>query len=487
MPLKINNLKFIINLKHIVTLSLALFLINVISAQEIIEDEKVAAPTAEAKVDSTEAFKPRKVDGIAAVVGDFIILESNVAKERQQLIAQGADLEGVTDCQLFGGMLEAKLYAHHAIQDSIMVSDAEVRAEVDYTIDQFLQSTNGSMERLVAFYKKEDEKSLRDEIFESIKNNKLSGRMREKIVEEVEITPEEVRQFFNKIPKDQRPRFGTELKVAEIVVEPQISAAEKQVVIDRLKEYRRDVVENGASFRTKVVLYGEDPGMKESGYIYKLNRKKPGSWSKAFRDVTFSLQEGDVSEPFESEFGFHIVKVEKVRGQEYDVSHVLLMPKVSDQALREAKTRIDKIRETIVAGDLTFAEAAKESSDRKETKGDGGQMINPRTQDYKFELTKIDTELYTQIQNLKDGEISQVLTESDRTGRVKFKILTVTDRINDHEADYATDYLKIKELALQEKQIGVIEKWQGEKIMDTYIKVGEAYKDCTFTSNWLKL
>src|SRR5690606_24067659 len=222
MPLKINNLKFIINLKHIVTLSLALFLINVISAQEIIEDEKVAAAPAVAMVDSSETFKPRKVDGIAAVVGDFIILESNVVKERQQLIAQGADLEGVTDCQLFGNMLEAKLYAHHAIQDSIMVSDAEVRSEVDYYMDNFLQSVNGSMERLLKLYKKEDEKSLRDEVFETLKNNKLSAKMQDKIVAEIEITPEEVRQFFNKIPKEQRPRFGTELKVAEIVVEPKI-------------------------------------------------------------------------------------------------------------------------------------------------------------------------------------------------------------------------------------------------------------------------
>src|SRR5690606_35268693 len=148
----------------------ALLLINVISAQEIIEDVQVEAPTL-AQVDSTEEFKPRKVDGIAAVVGDFIILESNVLRERQQLIAQGADLEGVTDCQLFGTMLEAKLYAHHAIQDSIVVSDAEVRSEVDYYMEQFLQSANGSMERLLAIYKKEDEKSLRDEVFETLKNN----------------------------------------------------------------------------------------------------------------------------------------------------------------------------------------------------------------------------------------------------------------------------------------------------------------------------
>jgi len=480
-------LKFTINLKHILTLSLTLLLINSIAAQEMIEYEKVEpVAVAEVQSDSSEAFKPRKVDGIAAVVGDFIVLESNVLKERQQLIAQGADLEGVTDCQLFGNMLEAKLYAHHAIQDSIMVSDAEVRSEVDYYMDNFLQSVNGSMERLLKLYKKEDEKSLRDEVFETLKNNKLSAKMQEKIVAEIEITPEEVRQFFNKIPKEQRPRFGTELKVAEIVVEPKISAAEKQVIIDRLKEFKRDVVENGASFRTKAVLYSDD---KESGRaggsVGTMNRDKP-RMVKEFRDVAFTMREGEISDPFETDFGFHILYVEKIRGKEYDVSHILLIPKASDEALKEAKARIDKVRESIVAGNLTFAEAAKESSDRKETKGDGGQMINPRTQDYKFELTKIEPELYSQIQNLKDGEVSLVLTETERTGKMKFKILMVTDRINDHEADYATDYLKIKELALQEKQISVIEKWQEEKIMDTYIKIGEAYKDCDFSGNWLK-
>ncbi|WP_100614335.1 peptidylprolyl isomerase [Confluentibacter citreus] len=485
MPLKINNLKFIINLKHIVTLSLTLLLINVITAQEIIEDEKVETPT-EVKVDSIEAFKPRKVDGVAAVVGDFIVLESDIPKERQQLIASGANLDDVTDCQLFGRMLESKLYAHHAIQDSIIVSDAEVKGEADYVIDQFLQEMNGSMERLVAFYRKENEKSLRDEMFESIKNNKLSARMQEKIVEEVEITPEEVRQFFNKIPKEQRPTFGTELKVAEIVVDPKVSVEDKQKIIDRLNEFKRDVIENGASFRTKAVLYSDD---KESGRaggsVGTMHRDKP-KMVKEFRDVAFSMREGDISDPFETDFGFHIIKVEKIRGKEYDVSHILLIPKVSDEALKEAKERIDKIRQKIVAGELTFAEAAKESSDRKETRGDGGQMINPKTQDYKFELTKMDTELYTQIQNLKDNEVSPVVTETERTGKVKFKILTVTGRIDDHEADYATDYLKIKELALNEKQIKTIEEWQEEKIMDTYIKIGEAYKDCDFSSNWLK-
>ena len=207
---------------------------------------------------------------------------------------------------------------------------------------------------------------------------------------------------------------------------------------------------------------------------------------KEFREAAFSLQEGEVSEPFETDFGFHIVYCEKIRGQEYDVSHVLLIPKVSDQAVREAKEKLEEVRQKIIDGEITFAEAAREVSDDEVTKFDGGQLINPETQDYNFELTRLDPELYAQIQDLKDGEISPVIAETDRSNKLKFKILTVSDRIEDHVADYATDFLKIKELALNEKKIKAIEKWQEEKINDTYIKITGKMRDCEFSSNWLK-
>ncbi|MFB9056446.1 peptidylprolyl isomerase [Mariniflexile ostreae] len=482
MPLKINNLKFTINLKQFVVFTLTLLFVNVAIAQEIIE----AAAVEEVKkaVDSVPAFKARKVDGVAAVVGEYIILESDIDKAFVQLEAQGVNTSDIPPCQLFGKLLEDKLYAHHAIQDSIVVSDAEIRRSVDYQIDQFLEQV-GSMEKLVQFYKKDDEASMREEMTEINKAQMLAQRMQAKIVEEVEVTPEEVREFFNRIPKDERPTFGTELKVAQIVAEPKISEEEKQKVIDRLKSFKADVVENGASFRSKVVLYGEDPGMKQSGYKYTLDRKKP-KMVKEFRQVAFALQEGEISEPFETDFGFHIIYLEKIRGQEYDVSHILLRPRVSTEAVNEAKERLNKVRQRIIDGDISFADAAREASDEKETRNDGGQLINPKTQDYNFELTRIDPELYSQIQNLKDDEVSLVLKEEDRMGKVLFKILKVTDRIDEHEADYAKDYLKIKEQALNEKQIKAVEKWQATKIMDTYIKISEAHRDCEFSSNWLK-
>lgn len=464
-----------------------LLLVGVIQAQEIIEDEPTKVEEREKKVitDSTSAFKPVKVDGVAGVVGDYIVLNSDIDKEFLQLQASGVDTKNITRCQLFGKLLEDKLYAHHAIQDSVLVSDAEVRNNVEYQLQQFLSQVNGDINRLLAIYNKESEESLREEMFKTNKDMMLAQRMRAKVVEEVEITPEEVRQFFNKIPKEERPNFGTELKVAQIVVEPKVSEEEKQRIISQLKKFKSDVEDNGASFRSKVILYGQDPGIKQSGYKYTLNRKKP-RMVKEFREAAFSLQEGQVSEPFETDFGFHIVYCEKIRGQEYDVSHVLLIPKVSDASIIEAKEKLEEVRQKIVSGEITFEAAAREISDDEVTRFDGGQLINPETQDYNFELTRMDPELYSQIQDLKDGEISQVVAESDRSQKLKFKILTVSDRVEDHEADYARDFLKIKGLALNEKKIKAIENWQAEKIDDTYIKITGNARDCEFSSNWLK-
>jgi len=490
MQSKTNNLKFLINIKSRLVFCLLTAVTHFISAQEIIEEEAMVPPdsmaVATVKIkDSVEAFKPKKVDGVSAVVGSYIVLDSDVDRAFLQLQAQGVNIKEIERCQLFGKLLEDKLYAHQAIQDSIEVSDIEIRKNTNYQIEQFLQQVNGSMERLLNLYNKEDEKSLRDEMFEINKSNMLASKMQEKIISELEITPEEVRLFFNKIPVDERPLFGTELKVAQIVTIPKVSNEEKQRVIDKLNEFREDVLDKGASFRSKAVLYSEDPGSASKGGKYTLNKKQP-RMVKEFRQVAFSLQEGEISEPFETEFGYHILTVDKIRGQEYDISHILLTPKVPQQAINEAKERLEKIRELIVSGDISFADAAREGSDEIETRLDGGQLINPQTQDYNFELTRMDTELYTQIQDLKDGEISLIQKEEDRTGSVKFKILMVTDRIDEHQADYARDYLKIKDLALEEKKLKTIEEWQEEKIKDTYIKISGDYRACEFSSNWLK-
>jgi len=433
--------------------------------------------------DTLRTQKRFKVDGVIGVVGEYIVLESDIDKTYLELQQQSISTQDITRCELFGKLLEDKLYAHHAIQDSIVVSEAEINGRLDQQIE-YMVSQLGSEERVYQYYKKNSMAELRRELFEINKANQLAMLMQEKVYKEVEVTPEEVRQFFQSIPVDERPIFGTELEVAQIVIEPEITPEAKQRVIDELNGHRKDVVENGASFTTKVVLYSDEPGAASRGGLISLNRRSP--FVKEFKDVAFSLREGEVSEPFQTEFGYHIIFVERVRGQERDVRHVLKIPRVDEATIQKARAKIDNIRENIVNGKITFADAARSESDEKETRNNGGQLINPLTGDTRFELTKMDPNLSAQVYNLKDGEVSPVYIDEDRTGRKRFKILTVTNRFEEHVADFSIDYEKIRELALTEKRIKAIEKWQEEKIKETYININSDYGNCEFASNWLQ-
>ena len=425
-----------------------------------------------------------KIDGLAAVVGDFIILDSDIDKTLIDLQSQGVATDNLDKCSLLGKLMEDKLYAHHAEQDSLEIDNQQIFNYVDQTIDYFV-SQLGDIDKVLEFYKKEDEQTFRQELFEINKVNQLSQKMQSKIVDEIEITPEEVKQFFNNIPRYDLPIFGAELEISQIVVKPEVSEAEKNKVIDRLESIRDDVVVNGSSFATKAILYSQDPGSRSTGGKYTLNRNRP-QMVKEFRDVAYRLKENEVSEPFETEFGWHIVKVDRIRGQEVDVRHILLTPEISPDAMAEAKKKVDLIRKRVVDGELTFQEAAKSFSDEKSTKNNGGVLINPTTGDTRFELTKIDPVLYNQIQRLGDNEISSPLLEQDRQGNQSYKLIMVSDRFDEHVADYSKDYIKIKELALKEKQLTAIQKWMNEKIIDTYISVNDQNKQCNFANKWLK-
>lgn len=438
-----------------------------------------------AMAENSPTVKKVKVDGVTAVVGDYIILESDIDKALIELKNQGVATENITRCNLLGKLLEDKLYTHHAIQDSIVITDAEVYGTVDQQINYFAQQFGGDVKKMLAFYKKKNEAAFRKELYEINKAGKLASKMQKKIVEAVEITPEETYDFFNSIAKKDRPVFGAELKLSQIVIKPKVAQEEKDKVIDKLNKFRADIVDNGASFATKAVLYSQDPGSRSKGGKYTLNKKRP-RMVKEFREVAFSLEEGEVSQPIESDFGFHLITVDKIRGQELDVRHILLIPETTKASLEEAKERLTLIRKRIKDKELSFEAAAMEFSEEEETKNDGGKLINPETLDYSFELTKMDPTLYTQVSGLKEAEVSVVTEDEDRRGNKSYKIYMVTDRLDEHTADYSTDYLKIKDLALKEKQIEAIENWQNDKIDDTYIKISEFYKDCDFSSNWLK-
>ena len=425
-----------------------------------------------------------KIDGVSAVIGDYVILNSDIDKTLVEMESQGVNTKGISRCQLLGKLMEDKLYAHHAVQDSLEVSVEEIYSTVDQIIDNFIRQL-GTLEKVLEFYDKDDEAIFRQEIFEINKTQKLSSMMQGQIIEDVEVTPEEVRIFFESIPPNELPTFGTELEISQIVIEPEVSENEKMRIINQLKTFREDILERGSSFASKAILYSQDPGSRSTGGKYTLHRKRP-QMVKEFRDEAFSLEEGEISKPFKSDFGWHILKVDKIRGQEVDVRHILLTPKIEPLQLLEAKDKLDLIKKRIVEDELTFKDAALQFSSEKETKYNGGVLINPQTGDTRFELTNLDPTLYSQIRNLKDQSISSPIMEEDRSGLKKYKILKVSNRFDEHKAEYSKDYSRIKALALKQKQLDIIQDWMKEKIESTYVNVNRDNKLCEFKNKWIK-
>jgi peptidyl-prolyl cis-trans isomerase SurA len=312
----------------------------------------------------------------------------------------------------------------------------------------------------------------------------LAEEMQGSIVDEVEITPEETRDFFEAIPDDEIPLINDEVELAQIIVRPEVGREEEQAVIDKLNSYRDDVLDGG-SFATKAVLYSEDRGSRSQGGKITLTRED--NFVKEFKDAAFSLQEGEVSRPFQTEFGWHILTVEKIRGQQVDVRHILLYPEISSAAIQKAKEKIEFVRKKIVDGEVDFKDAAREVSDEKETSESGGQLINNATGDRRFELTNIDPILYDQVIDLKENEVSRVIKDSEpRTAKVFFKVITVTKKIPEHIAEFSKDYTKIRQLALQQKKLREIKEWKVKKVKDTYVKINGDYKACEFAKSWIK-
>lgn len=486
------NLKFMEKRNKSITFFLGVFISVLGFSQETdkmpdtqVEPQEVVVEEGKDIVkDTTNNFKRIKLDGIASVVGDYVILDSDIEKTLIDLKSQGASTDDITHCSLLGKLMEDRLYAHQAVQDSILVSDDQVNATSDRQI-QSLIGQIGSMEKVLKFYKKESPESFREELYKINKLRMLSERMQTSIVSEIEISPEEVRRFFNKIPENERPVFGAELEISQIVKEPKPTEEEIQKVKDRLNTIKSDVLDNGSSFKVKAILYTQDPGSKANGGFYSITKET--GFVKEFKDVAFSLAEGEISDPFKTTYGYHIIYVEKIRGQERDIRHILIAPEVPQSATAEVKKELDSIRMNILDEKFTFAEAALNFSDEKETKFDGGVLRNPADYSARFELTKMDPTLYNQVRDLKDGEISRPIMEDDaRGGGVKYKIYKISNRYDEHVADFAQDYMKIQELALREKQFNAIKDWMEEHIADAYISVNEANRDCEFANNWVK-
>ena len=428
-----------------------------------------------------------KVDGVAVVVGKNIVLDSDIDKFKKELKQRMEGKLDITDCEILEEIMLQKLIAHHAVVDSVLVSEAEVNSEVERNIAYFSQQL-GSMDKVVEYYGFTDEEDLRKELYGIQNEQLLIQRERASITEDIDVTPEEVRTYFKNLEKDDNlPEFSAEIELAQIVKTIKPTEEETNRVYEKLNSIKKDI-EDGYSFRLKALINSDDPAVSGngpgSGGKYTITRQS--NFIKEFKEVGFSLDEGEISEPFESGFGIHIIQVEKIKGQERDVRHILIQPKVSEEELKASKDELARIKKEILDGDITFEEAVVKYSDDIETKNSQGLILNPQTNDTRFDLTRMDPNLYKRVSSLKAGEITEPFFDEIRGESKMHKIILLKSKTETHTANFTQDYEKIQQLTLQKKQEETIDKWAKDKIEDTYIKINKDFKNCEFKNNWKK-
>ncbi|HLW63655.1 MAG TPA: peptidylprolyl isomerase [Flavobacterium sp.] len=425
----------------------------------------------------------KRIDGVVGVVGDYVILDSDIDNGLIEARAIGYAPEDITRCRVFGTLLETRLFTHQAIQDSLIVESTEINARMDEQIDRMVERT-GSIDRVVSYYNKKNYEEFRAYFYDIMEQNLLASRMQSHLTEEVTITPEEIRQFYNEIPKDSLPLVGDEVELAEIVIKPEITKEERQAVIDQLNEIRENVLSGSTSFQSQVYRYSEDRKSLETGGFFVMDKKTP--FVKEFKDAAFSLKEGEVSKPFETEFGYHLIILEKIDGKNLEIRYLVVAPKPSQEAMDKAKNDLDELRIRILNKEITFADAARQYSHQKETRNNGG-VLTDRNGETRFELNRMeDRILYSMVSNLKVDEISQSTLITDSGTVPYYRAVKVTNKIPEHLADFSNDYMKIRFAALQSKQNEIIGDWISKTIEDTYIYISDEYKNCDFRSNWNK-
>ena len=376
-----------------------------------------------------------------------------------------------------------KLLAHHAVVDSIIVSDAEVNEQVERNI-QFFSQEYGSIEKVVEAYGFNDLEDLKKELFGIEKENSLIQKEQRQITENIDVTPEEIRIYFNGLEeKGELPEFPAEIQIAQLVLNAEATQEELDRVVKKLLKIKKEV-EAGSSFKMKAIINSNDPGVTDNGGRYTID--KNSTFIKEFKETAFSLDVNQVSEPIKSKFGYHIIQLNQIRGETRVASHILIQPEIPQEKLDETKEKLEKIKKDIDTGVITFDEAVKKYSEDKDTKNNGGLIVNPYSGESTFDLTRMDPALYARVNNLQKGEMSDVFYDEEREGKKMYKVMIMKDRTNTHVADMVDDYVKVQNLALQKKKQETIAKWSREKIGDTYIKISKEFQKCTFDKNWTK-
>ncbi len=423
------------------------------------------------------------LDEIVGMVGKNIILKSDIESSKQQYISSGYPVQGNLDCLLFEELLYQKLLLNQAELDSVEIPEAQIQQEMDRRLTYFVNQL-GSIERLEKFYGKTITQ-IKNEFHDVIKEQLLSQNVQGKITSDVKVTPNDVKRFYNSIPKDSLPYINTQVQLAQITKKPAISSQEKMLAKEKIMEYRKRII-NGEDFGVLAVLYSEDEGSaSKRGELGFMRREM---LVPEFSAVAFKLIPKEVSEVVETEFGYHIIQLIEKRGEEANFRHILVKPKSDFTALLKSKEILDSLRNVLLSSDsISFEKFTEKFSDDKETKFNGGLIVNPQTGysyfDYEV-LGQIDPSLFFQIEKMKPGDISEPQLFQEADGSKSYRIVKLIAQKDPHIANLKDDYQMFQEMALVEKQKKLVDEWINKKIPITYVNIIPEYKTCTFGNKW---
>lgn len=434
-------------------------------------------------ITAAQAQPKHTLDKIAGVVGSSIILQSDVELKYATYIAQGMQANPAFKCQILQQLLTQKLLAQQAIIDSVDVKDDEVDADVDRRMRTMIQRAGGQdrleqyLGRSIIQYK--------DEVRPDIKEGLIAQKMQQKITANVNTTPQDVEKFYKKIPVDSLPTFNKEVEVGEIVFNPKLTPAEKEAYKAKAEELRKRVL-GGEDFGKLARLYSQDPGSAPNGG--DLGFADRTAYVKEFTAMAFKLKAGDISPVFETEIGFHFLQVIERRGEQVHVRHILIIPVVTQEALNRTKTMADSIY-TLLKKNKTidFSSAAAFYSDNKDTKFNGGMLLNAENVESRstfIPTDKLDPQVALVTDTMKVGEISKPFLFTGADTKQGYKILYLKSTTNAHKANLAQDYPKIKEFANNEKISRTISEWFEKKRKETFIRIDPEYQGCPMLKGW---
>ncbi len=427
--------------------------------------------------------KPIVVDKIVAQIGDEIILLSDLQAQKLQMVQAKVELTPQSDCEILEGLMYQNLLLNQALLDSIVLPEGQVNSEMESRL-RVIEQQIGGREKMEKFYGK-TVAQIKEEFYDIIEDRLLTQEVERTITEGLNVTPKEVKAFYNSIPSDSVPYINATIGFQQIVVYPTITDSDKKAAQDKLKDILK-AIKSGKSFETQARINSDDPGSAKDGGRIEATR---GMMVPQFEATVFSLKVGEVSNIFETDYGYHIVKLLERKGDDYVCQHILIVPQFSANELEKAAMLMDSCYTQLKAGTITWEEAVLKYSNDEDTKQNKGIISDPRTGEQTWStenLNEIDQQIYLLTNTLKLGEFSSPsLYANIYDGKQGIRIVKIMSKTEPHKANLTQDYALIKRAAENEKRERVLQEWTQDKIGNAYIKIDDDYKSCTFNNKWV--